>query len=486
MANLHPESVKNLYPESVKEYLNDDSKISENRIFYLPLDKSVFMLTQLWVRTLGLQHDESDIWNSDIRRRVKRCINDIIIENEKSLLKHPTSIKLNILKTLKSFNNLDDDISGIEKNHLLNRNYFKECKNSFGAYISRSGENIQIRSEIKKYFHEIHKSGKRRNESISKLLSILCESESPYDVFSDSKFLKSMGADIWVGIYSRCVLIDYIISENYETSTVVNLSKQDFCDYLLERYDFNDINRILESLKFNPPFKGVKTNTLDKEITSYPVFLMPDGTFITSIILIMDSIVPFVSLSLSEAWWEDNITVPFEDKVISNVRGHGRFAGRVNDSCFWDVNHNLNKNKDSITSIRSSFSHNRKDFPGEIDCLILSDEKNKDLILVECKSKHQGGDIHKEMFQSEDKSGWHLKLDKRKDWLERQGYNVISSIIVIEGIDIGISPNSFNLNGDFFQHLVMDYETFEEFIRYLLSDDLLSIEKIATHGLVGY
>ena len=60
------------------------------------------MLTQLWVRTLGLQHDESDIWNSDIRRRVKRCINDIIIENEKSLLKHPTSIKLNILKTLKS------------------------------------------------------------------------------------------------------------------------------------------------------------------------------------------------------------------------------------------------------------------------------------------------------------------------------------------------------------------------------------------------
>ena len=214
---------------------------------------------------------------------------------------------------------------------------------------------------------------------------------------------------------------------------------------------------------------------MDKEITSYPVFLMPDGTFITSIILIMDSIVPFVSLSLSEAWWEDNITVPFEDKVISNVRGHGRFAGRVNDSCFWDVNHNLNKNKDSITSIRSSFSHNRKDFPGEIDCLVLSDEKNKDLILVECKSKHQGGDILEEMFQSEDKSGWHLKLDKRKDWLERQGYNVISSIIVIEGIDIGISPNSFNLKGDFFQNLVMDYETFEEFIRYLLSDDLLSI-----------
>ena len=35
MANLHPESVKNLYPESVKEYLNDDSKISENRIFLL-------------------------------------------------------------------------------------------------------------------------------------------------------------------------------------------------------------------------------------------------------------------------------------------------------------------------------------------------------------------------------------------------------------------------------------------------------------------
>lgn len=318
------------------------------------------------------------------------------------------------------------NISGFDKS-ILEKDYVK----LLGLSYMRRGENQRTLNVLKDLiWKDGLKSVSLTTREIVKIINQ--EIDAKDSKYFEGTFFCGVGNDkneFWSELLSRLFAYTQIVSVQRILNPfgIIEVQNNNF----KSNFEINFPKNISEYYEL--PFwsikwlDSIKSKYEDgKLITTRPFISLHRNSnrFFTTPNLIGDSINSFIEdaimhdfnrrrYKLKDKIFEDNISNPFEEKVVNWFISKGFLAGEVNNNGVW-------KNQENINNLGL---RNSEKIPGQIDCLAIS-KSEKVINLIECKVI-KTPDGHKSIrnvlnkLGIEDSDGFHYKLDKKIDWISK-------------------------------------------------------------------